>query len=396
MGMEKRKNEGENMKSIFFLAIKYIQHYYGKAIILSICLILTILAPLITYFLVNEYQEHLFRRCKNVPLIMGKRGNDYDLLLRSLYYQGQYPGSIYIDTENIAEKVIPLHLAFTAHKLYSEKETSYKKIALVGTTLDYFSFQNLQIKSGRFPTILGEVVIGEKIAQSAQIKVNDYILSEQKNMYDISSSYPLKMKIVGILKTSHSSDDNVAFVDIKVTWIIKGLIHGHKKSNLMIPKAKVHEYSEITPENIDSFHYHGKKEKLPITSLLIFPKNHKEKTILLADYNKTKENKLIQPLDVLQKLMSLIFRIQNVLHAYFILVIFIVILFMILTTLLSIKIRTAEFATFRKMGCSPNMVWGIIAIEFAILCILSTSISLIVAYTCLQIISPEQFLELLF
>jgi len=87
-------------------------------------------------------------------------------------------------------------------------------------------------------------------------------------LFDLAGVYPLKMHVAGILEPTHSADDLAVFVDLKTAWIIQGLVHGHadltevidptlvmdRSGGKMTATAKLAQYTEITPDNIDSFH----------------------------------------------------------------------------------------------------------------------------------------------
>lgn len=395
------------MRSILFLAYKYIAHNYIKTIVLTICLLLTMVVPLAAYFIIDAYQEHLQERAYGVTLIAGRRGNDYDILLRSLYYKGAYPGSLSMqdlqDVEHVG-KTIPMYLPFTGHKLYSsqEKNAYYDNVPIVGTRLDYFSLRNAQLAQGRWPVILGEAVVGAQVAQRMNIRPGDFVLSDQKNLYDITASYPLKMKVVGILRRTHSPDDDVIFVDIKTTWIIEGIFHGHdditddstSSENIVVSKAKIHEYPEITAQNLHLFHHHGQAKDLPITAILIVAKDHKSKTILRGDYQENERVTLIQPQKVITRLMSLVLRIHAFFEAYFVLVIVTVTLFILLIVMLSLRLRAEEFVILYKMGCSKRTLHMIVFMEFFLVFLFSIGLSIICVGIFQWLVPPRYILQI--
>ena len=62
------------------------------------------------------------------------------------------------------------------------------------------------------------------------------------------------------------------FADIKTAWVIAGIGHGHEDvvtaeaaaaaasggaSGDVVAPAAVRQFQRITPDNIDSFHFHG-------------------------------------------------------------------------------------------------------------------------------------------
>ena len=55
-------------------------------------------------------------------------------------------------------------------------------------------------------------------------------MSDPLNVFDLSGTYPLKMRVVGVLEKSGSADDDAVFVDLHTEWIISGIGHGHQKN----------------------------------------------------------------------------------------------------------------------------------------------------------------------
>ena len=48
----------------------------------------------------------------------------------------------------------------------------------------------------------------------------------------------------------------------------------------VVATAKLEEFTEITRDNIDSFHFHGAADKYPLTALLALPNDERAGTIL--------------------------------------------------------------------------------------------------------------------
>jgi hypothetical protein len=91
---------------------------------------------------------------------------------------------------------------------------------IAGTTLDYFEFRGLKIDQGRQFAVLGDCILGAKVAKSLALKPGDSLISSPESLFDLAGVYPLKMKVAGVLKKSHTSDDLAVFVDLKTAWVI--------------------------------------------------------------------------------------------------------------------------------------------------------------------------------
>jgi putative ABC transport system permease protein len=248
-------------------------YHWVKTTILVTSITLIIFLPAGLRVLVKQSEEKLTARADVTPPVIGKKGSPLELVLNSVYFTGQIP------------------------ELMSQGDP------IVGTSLDYFELRGLEVKSGRQMGRLGDCVIGAKVARKRRIRPGDSVISSPDRVFDIAGVYPLKMHVTGVLAFSDSPDDDAIFTDIKTTWVIEGMAHGHedlskpaaasrvlkRKGNVYVGNASVVQYNEITDENIDSFHFHGDPAMFNMTSLIAVPPDHKSETLLIGRY-RTGEN----------------------------------------------------------------------------------------------------------
>jgi putative ABC transport system permease protein len=253
---------------------------------------------------------------------------------------------------------------------------------IVGITLDYFEFRELKIAQGRQLAVLGDCVLGATVAESLRLKPGDSLVSSPESLFDLAGVYPLKMKVVGVLNKSHTSDDLAVFADLKTAWVIQGLGHGHqdvtklKDPTLVLKRtesnvaatAKLYHYTEITEKNMASFHFHGNLAAYPISAVIAVPYDAKSETILRGRYLSEEETQqIVKPQDVIDGLLQNIFRIKNVLDAVIAVVALATVLAVILVFALSLRLRQREIQTISKIGCSRMTIAKLVAAEIAII-----------------------------
>jgi putative ABC transport system permease protein len=266
---------------------------------------------------------------------------------------------------------IPLHTRFNA-----------RGYPIVGTTLDYFDFRELDVESGRHLAVLGECVVGARVARELKLKPSDSLVSSPESLFDLAGVYPLKMKVVGVLEKAHTSDDLAVFVDLKTAWVIQGLGHGHQDVTLLTDPslvlkrsesnvaatAKLYHYTEISDKNIDSFHFHGNTDSYPITAVIAVPDDEKSGTILQGRYMAKEETQqILRPDEVIDGLLQNIFRIKNVLDAVVSVVALATILAIVLVFALSLRLREREIQTIFKIGCSRLTIVKLLSAEILII-----------------------------
>ena len=225
-----------------------------------------------------------------------------------------------------------------------------------------------------------------KIAAELGLGPGDSLISSPENLFDLAGVYPLKMRVVGVLAPNHSADDLGAFVDLKTTWVIQGLGHGHqdvtrtRDSSVILKReagnvaanAKLYHYTEIDAKNLDSFHFHGDTSIYPVSAVIAVPNDEKSGTLLRGRYlNGEESQQIIQPDEVIDGLLQNIFRIRNVLDAVIALVGLATILTIILVFTLSLRLRQREIQTIFKLGCRKATIARLLSAEIGIIILAS-------------------------
>ncbi len=364
----------------FYIAWKYISFNKVKTIVLVACVTLISFLPMALQLLLGESERQLMSRAVSTPLVVGTKGSSLDLVMNTIYFGDEVPELI---TMGASEQVENTNLALSIPTYVRFKARGNP---VVGTTLDYFEFRGLKIIAGRQMAVLGDCVLGAKVAENLGLKPGDSLVSSPESLFDLAGIYPLKMKVTGVLSKSHTADDLAVFVDLKTAWIIHGLGHGHQdvtrltdptliykrtQSNVAAT-AKLYHYTEITKDNIDSFHFHGNIAGYPLTAVIVVPYNEKSGTILRGRYlSKDETQQIVKPGEVIDGLLQNIFRIKNVLDAVIAVVALATILALVLVFTLSLRLRQREIKTIFKLGCARMTITRLLAAEICTIIIIS-------------------------
>jgi putative ABC transport system permease protein len=196
------------------MAWRYVRFYWVKTAVLVASISLIVFIPFGLQVIVQQASEMLTARAGATPLIVGSRGSALDLTLSTLYFRTPSADPVpYAEVTTVNQSglatAIPLHLRYVA--------SGYR---IVGTTTDYFEFRGLSVTKGRAMAILGECVLGSGVASSLGLAPDSSIFSSPAGAFDVAGSYPLKMKVVGVLAPVGTPDDDAVFVDLKTTWVI--------------------------------------------------------------------------------------------------------------------------------------------------------------------------------
>ena len=154
----------------FYLAWKYIIYNRIKTIVLVACITLISFLPFALQLLLDESERQLMSRAASTPLIVGAKGSALDLVMNALYFGDERPETINMEAviriwDSELALPIPMYTRFKA-----------RGYPIVGTSLDYFSFRNLKVASGRSLAVLGECVLGARAAEELDLKPGDRLI----------------------------------------------------------------------------------------------------------------------------------------------------------------------------------------------------------------------------
>ena len=355
------------MSGAFKLAFRYIMFHRGRSLILMSCIFLTLVLPVCLGILLRQFSQQIAARAESTPVVVGSRGSQLDLALHAIYFSRAPDTTLKFSEVDKVHKSglatpIPLHVKFKA-----------QGFPVVGTSLEYFTFRDLEIVSGESLAILGDCVVGSTVAAKLNINAGDQILTDRGSVLDLAGEYPLKLNIVGVLGRTDTADDKAVFVDLKTAWVIEGLGHGHQNleeaddeglvigqdGNRIVASAAVLPYTEITEANMASFRFHGDTADFPITSLIADTPDTKSATILEGRYrNDDGEAQLVRPPNEIRELMALVFQVKRFFDANAILVAIATMALLSLVVMLGLKLRAREMETMFRLGCSKGtMMW---------------------------------------
>lgn len=343
-----------------YLAWCYLLFHWRRSLLLMTSIMLVLSIPGGLWVLARQAEQHLAARANSTPLVIGPRGSPLELILHALYFpRKNLPTMQHGELLKVAESQlalpIPLHLKF-----HSQNDP------IVGTSLDYFSFRGLSTRSGRLFARLGDCVLGAHVARRRGIATGETIVSSPASAFDVTGAKPLRLRVTGILAPSGTPDDDAIFVDLKTAWVIEGIGHGHDdvarnrapgSTSTAITATTDATYTEVTDENIDSFHFHGDPAQFPLSAIIAVPPDEKSATRLLGRYqNPEHPLQMVEPSRVMAELLQTIVTVKTYALAALIGVGTVALVLLGLVQLLSFQLRAKEFDTLHQIGASTSWV----------------------------------------
>ena len=340
---------------------------------------LALYLPLATHWAANAFDETLGARAATTPMIVGARGSRFDLVLHGLYFRAHSEGTVahgeFTALRDAGHgRVIPLHVQFTAGGQ-----------PVVGTSLDYFEFRELQMARGESMMLLGDCVLGANAASELSLSPGDKLKTDRKNLFDLAGDYPLQLNVTGVLSATGTADDEGVFVDVKTAWIIAGHGHGHDESKYnatnSLSAKMVKTYLEITPKNMGTFHFHSDTTALPLTAILVEPMDAKETAMVLSRYQHSDQLQALKPPVIVNEMMGMVMRVRQFLDANYVMVAGAMGMLLSLIVTLSRRLRSREMQTLFLLGCSRGTQYSLQAAELIIIFIAAFALALVAAWT---------------
>ena len=362
----------------FLLAWRYICFHRLKTFLLIACVSITVALPIAIYLLLNQFNRQIVARAESTPLVIGAKGSRLDLTLSSLYLQNKCTETIEYREIDYVRKTkygdaVPLHLGYTA-----------QGYPVAGTSFDYFRLRNLPFAQGGVFRRLGDCVIGSEVAEKLNLSVGDRIKSDRLSELEITGNPPLYMRITGVLSPKRTSDDSAIFADLKTTWVLAGIGHGHedivgsdnklkvlnpdKEDEPTVGSPALVKELKVTDDNLSSFHFHGDTKSFPITAIIAFPPDQRKLDLLAGRYLVEKPLlQTVEPKIVVRDLMALVFRAKRFFDANSMIISLATLLMLLMVVILSLKLREREMETMFKIGCSRMTIVKLQAAELFII-----------------------------
>ncbi|MEJ2580078.1 MAG: hypothetical protein P8127_00315 [Acidobacteriota bacterium] len=376
------------MKDVLYLAWRYLRFNRGKTAVLVASISLILFLPAALQVVVREGARALTARADSTPLLVGAAGSAVDLALAALYFrEPTVEPMVYREVARVAKtgmaSAIPLHLRYNV-----------RGRSIVGTSLEYLEFRGLELQSGRAFAVLGECVLGSSASRALDAEVGGHLLSSPAGAFDVAGSFPLKMAVVGVLEPSGTADDDAVFVDLKTAWVIAGLAHGHTDvtargaesgvlavdGDNVVANASVLSYTEITPENIDSFHFHGDPADFPVDAIVAVPHDRKSGVLLRGRFGEPGTGvQMVVPREVVDDLVETMFSVRDAIFAVSLGLGVATIATAVLVFALSVRLRRREIDTMRKIGASGGRLRAVLTAE--VLIVVGASVMIAAALT---------------
>ena len=360
---------------MFKFALKSINSKKTISILYVIALSISMTISMLSINISSQIQEGFFRVDQKYDVVVGNKGSSTQLLMSSIFFSedplGTLPYSVVDDIKDIDEtmKVVPIALG-----------DNYRGSKIVGTEpnlLEGYEFSKGQVFGEDF-----EVVVGSNVAKAYNLEIGSQIVSSHGagdaiSGHDHSDS---PYKVVGILKSTNTSYDNVVFTDICNIWSAHS---NHDEEEHSDEEHHDHEEEHSHEDDLEHSdeeehthaHNHSDGE---VTAILVRSGNLGNANKIIKDFNvEDKDLQAINVTQTLRKLMGNVDISKQIALILSSLVVILAIIIVVIMTYMMQKTYDKDLEILHILGASQGKTIGYLGYQNSILIIVALLISLL-------------------
>ena len=339
------------------MAIKKVQ-----IILIVLSIVISAGIGVLAFNVATQVDEGITTGAGYYSVIVGPAGSNTQLAMNSMYFTdspiGTIPYSVVgsLQQDSRVTSAIPFAMA-----------DSYNGYGVVGTSPDYL--KDKQVMEGEMFTATEsmQAVIGYNIAKYNGLKVGDVIYTSHS--VGSTETHAQGITVVGILKESHSSFDNVVFTQIKTLW-------------------DMHDHSDENEENEEGHeHHHG-----TVCAVLINTKNpgyamqianEYDGKIITTDDGDNYTLQAIEPMSVVRDVLNDADDTKYIVFVLCAVILVMNIMIISIITLLNMYHSAKEISLMRLIGVSMKRINLLYIIQNSLMGFVSVILAFLVSRLCM-------------
>lgn len=316
-----------------------------QTILIVLSIMCSSAVAILSYNVSNQISDGLITNAQYYSLIVGPSGSATQLAMNTMYFTDEPLGTIpyevraELQQEPKVRKAVPFAMA--------DQYNGYK---MVGTSPEFLDGKELASGVMFDNTHTFEVVLGHSVAKNSHVKVGDQIYTS----HSIGDAHHTPFTVVGILKESYSSFDNICFTQFRSIWEIHE--HEHEEEH----EEEHEDLNEMLCAILVS-------TASPTDAVLL-----KQKYTKIAEYEIEGEMKqfsiqAIEPMAIMRNVLKDTNQNQYIVYALSAVIVAMNILVISVITLLNMKQSEKEIKLMRLIGISMGKINLIYLIQNALI-----------------------------
>ena len=337
-----------------------------QVILIILSIVISAGIAVLAFNVAAQVDEGITNNAGYYSAIVGPAGSSTQLAMNSMYFTdepvGTVPYSIVttLQQDSRVTQVIPFAMA-----------DNYNGYGVVGTTPAFLQSKDLRAGEMFAADEKQQAVVGSNIAKYNSLEVGDVIYtSHSANGSDLHTK---GITIVGILKESHSSYDNIVFTQLKTLW-------------------EMHEHGEQEENSAEEHHHtHG-----TVCAVLINTKNpgfamqlveEYDGKIITADDGDSTTLQAIEPMSVVRDVLNDADDTKYIVFVLCAVILVMNIMIISIITLLNMYHSAKEISLMRLIGISMKRINLLYVIQNGIMGLCAVILAFFVSRGCMVLMN---------
>ena len=338
-----------------------------QVILIILSIVISAGIAVLAFNVATQVDEGITNNAGYYSAIVGPAGSSTQLAMNSMYFTdepvGTVPYSIVttLQQDSRVTQVIPFAMA-----------DNYNGYGVVGTTPAFLQSKDLRAGEMFAADETLQAVVGSNIAKYNSLEVGDVIYtSHSANGSDLHTK---GITIVGILKESHSSYDNIVFTQLKTLW-------------------EMHEHGEQEEEHSEEEHHHTHGT---VCAVLVNTKNpgfamqlveEYDGKIMTADDGDSATLQAIEPMSVVRDVLNDADDTKYIVFVLCAVILVMNIMIISIITLLNMYHSAKEISLMRLIGISMKRINLLYVIQNGIMGLCAVILAFFVSRGCMVLMN---------
>lgn len=338
-----------------------------QVILIILSIVISAGIAVLAFNVATQVDEGITNNAGYYSAIVGPAGSSTQLAMNSMYFTdepvGTVPYSIVttLQQDSRVTQVIPFAMA-----------DNYNGYGVVGTTPEFLQSKDLRAGEMFAADETLQAVVGSNIAKYNSLEVGDVIYtSHSANGSDLHTK---GITIVGILKESHSSYDNIVFTQLKTLW-------------------EMHEHGEQEEEHSEEEHHHTHGT---VCAVLVNTKNpgyamqlveEYDGKIITADDGDNTTLQAIEPMSVVRDVLNDADDTKYIVFVLCAVILVMNIMIISIITLLNMYHSAKEISLMRLIGISMKRINLLYVIQNGIMGLCAVILAFFVSRGCMVLMN---------
>ncbi len=351
---------------MFKFAIKNMAIKKVKIVLIVISIVISASVALLAYNISEQVDDGFKSTAEYYDIIIGPAGSSTQLAMNTMFFTDKPLGTIsyeYVE-ELRADMRINAAVPFTMGD-------SYNGAKIVGT--EPFFLENKTLAEGEMFGEKFECVLGSAVAKKYGLSLGDELITSHGLAEGGHAHESNPLRVVGILKQTNTSYDNVIFTAVETVWAT----HDHGGEEEHAEEEHVHD------ETCD----HEHEEHGEICAILVKTKSFNHYNAVKTEYGADSKLLVINPSEVLREVLENVDMSSKIVYILCVIILIMNIFIISVITLLNMYDSKKEISLMRLIGIGMSKINLLYILQNGIIGLISTILAFATSRLCLILMS---------